>query len=356
MAGMPFAVIQTEESWKATEQGQLMASLPTVPVEKVTSSSPKPLSPNPSRPLEGLKVLCLTHAIAGPSAGRTLAEHGASVLQIMYTHGFEHPFVYTYANLGCASSRMDFNKDSDRTHIWKLIQDADVWIDSYRDGALSKFGFTDENLHECNPSLIISHVRLYGTRGPWASKPGFDMQGSASSGMMALCGGGLDTPAFPPGQVINDYTTGYYGALAIQATLLRQMKEGGGYILSPSLTGTAMSIVKHYKTSNYPELERHQTSKLPPEELRGQTGLGILKTLRPLPSLSITPLEYTHVLLSVMGSDLPVFPGSGTTYNTETVQANKKEELLRSWKSSTEKRVANLKHVAAGYTLGEKHI
>lgn len=227
-----------------------MANLPIVPARKVTSSPPKTLSLNAKRPLEGLKVLCVTHAIAGPSAGRTLAEYGASVLQIMYTHGFEHPFVYTYANLGCASSRLDFNKPGDCSHMWDLVRDADVWIDSYRDGALAKFGFTDERLHDCNPSLIISHVRVYGTQGPWAKKPGFDMQGSASSGMMALCGGGLSTPAWPPGQVINDYTTGYYGALAIQATILRQMKEGGGYILSPSLTGTAMSILKHFNTAS----------------------------------------------------------------------------------------------------------
>jgi crotonobetainyl-CoA:carnitine CoA-transferase CaiB-like acyl-CoA transferase len=59
--------------------------------------------------------------------------------------------------------------------MWRLIADADIWIDSYCEGALSKFGFTDDKMLEVNPSLIISHVRLYGTTGTWASKPGFDM-------------------------------------------------------------------------------------------------------------------------------------------------------------------------------------
>ena len=324
-----------------------MANLPIVRVQRVTSAPPKPLSPSPARPLEGLKVLCLTHAIAGPSSGRTLAEYGASVLQIMYTHGFEHPFVYTYANLGCASSRLNFNKADDRSHLWTLIRDADIWIDSYRDGALSKFGFTDDKLHQCNPSLIISHVRLYGTSGPWASKPGFDMQGSASSGMMALCGGGLTTPAWPPGQVINDYTTGYYGALAIQATLLRRMKEGGGYILSPSLAGTAMSIVRYFKASTYPELGRNKTAKSPPHQLTGSTGVGGLKTLRPLPVLSATPLDYSHVILSAMGSDLPVFPGIGAIYDIEKVHLSTKEEVLVPWESSLKERMTRLKEVGA---------
>jgi hypothetical protein len=49
----------------------------------------------------------------------------------MYTHGFEHNFLYTYANLGCASARLNFNKSSDRKQLWRLTREADVWIDSY---------------------------------------------------------------------------------------------------------------------------------------------------------------------------------------------------------------------------------
>jgi hypothetical protein len=83
------------------------------------------------------KILCVTHTIAGPSAGRTSTEHDASVLKVMYTHGLEHNFVYTYANLGCASARLNFNNSSDRKQLWPLIREADVWIDSYRNGAMS---------------------------------------------------------------------------------------------------------------------------------------------------------------------------------------------------------------------------
>jgi crotonobetainyl-CoA:carnitine CoA-transferase CaiB-like acyl-CoA transferase len=158
--------------------------------------------------LEGIKVLCATHAIAGPSAGRTLAEYGATVLQVIYTHSFEHSFVYTYANLDCASTRLNFNKENDRRQMWRLIQDADVWIVSYRDGAMSKFGFTDDKMLEANPCLVISLVQLYCTTGPWALKSRFDMQALASSGLMAVCGGDLATPSWPSGTVINDYTTG----------------------------------------------------------------------------------------------------------------------------------------------------
>ena len=202
-AGLPMAIVQGEEEWATSPQGKFLAALPIVPVQRIGNAPPKPWpSTKPTRPLQGLKVLCATHAIAGPSSGRTLAEHGASVLQIMFTHGFEHNFVYDSANLGCASARLNFHKSADIEHMWALIKDADVWIDSYRDGALSKFGFDDARMHDVNPSLIISHVRCFGTGGPWANRAGFDMQGSAASGLMSYCGNGPLKPAWPPGSVL----------------------------------------------------------------------------------------------------------------------------------------------------------
>ncbi|KAJ6447257.1 CoA-transferase family III domain protein [Purpureocillium lavendulum] len=343
-AGLPLAIVRSTEEWLQTSQGKHLAEKSIVPIQKVTSTPPRMLSSNPDRPLEGVRVLCLTHAIAGPSAGRTLAEHGASVLQIMYTHGFEHSFVYTYANLGCASSRLNLHKEQDRQHLWTLIRDADVWIDSYRDGALSKFGFGYAELHQANPYLIISKVRAYGSTGPWASRPGFDMQGSAVSGMMALCGAGPKSPAWPPGMVINDYTTGYYGALAIQSALIRRMKEGGGYILSPSLAGTAMSIVKYFQTSDYPELIQSADEALPPEIIEGATNLGYLRTLKPLPILQHTPIKYDPILLNAMGTDLPLFPGTKAKFDLRSVQPFERKALLAQWEAFS-RRLENVKRL-----------
>lgn len=339
------AVIRSEKEWLATSQGAHLAQLPIVPIRKATSAPPKPLSRLPSRPLEGLKVICATHAIAGPSAGRTLAEHGASVLQVMYTHGFEHDFVYTYANLGCASTRMNFNREGDRKRMWDLIREADVWIDSYREGALSKFGFTDTSLHQANASLIISHVRCYGSSGPWASKPGFDMQGSASSGLMAVCGEGVHKPEWPPGMVINDYTTGYYGALAIQAAVLRRTTEGGGYVLSPSLTGTAMSIVKYFQSASLPKPVTGIGEALPPDELVATTGMGILRTLKPLPVLSATPPKYDPIVLPARGSGLPFFPDSSKDFDVNSVEPIEKGVLREALRGQLAKRMVKLKEL-----------
>lgn len=232
----------------AHPQGSHLVKFPRVPVERHASSlsgappSPSPYLPaNPTRPLSGLRVQCVTHAIAGPSMGRTLAEHGASVLQIMFTHGFEHTFVYTCANLGTASSRLNLHKEADRERLSTLVKDAHAWVDSYRDGAISKFGFSDDDSRSLNQSIILCRVRLYENTGPWKSKSGFDMQGSASSGLMSLMSQdeGDGRPQWPPGIVINDYTTGYSAALAIQSIILKRAKGevdvGDGWLVSPSL-------------------------------------------------------------------------------------------------------------------------
>lgn len=327
-----------------------MSTLPIVPIKHIsTNTTPKVLSPNPKRPLEGLKVICATHAIAGPTIGRTLAEHGASVLQVMFTHGFEHNFVYTYANLGTASTRLNFHKESDRGRMWELIRDADVWVDSYREGGLSKFGFTDEEMHKSNPGLIITHVRCYGIEGPWKNKPGFDMQGSASSGLMAHCGGSLETPQWPPGMVINDYTTGYFGALAVQACILRSMKEGGGFIVGPSLTGTAMSILKYFKT--VPD-NGFNGEALGPEQLEGQTGMGYLKTLKPLPKLSLTPIEYKFLLVPI-GSSVPAFPGDEDGYDVLKQVPREKHQAVSDFAIPLMKRLARLREIGKQGSEGE---
>jgi hypothetical protein len=196
-------------------------------------------------------------------------------------------------------------------------------------------------MHEVNGGLIICHVRCYGISGPWKNRPGFDMQGSASSGLMAHCGDGIANPKWPPGMVINDYTTGYFGALAVQSCILRRMKEGGGYIVGPSLTGTAMSILKYFKAEGYPSTVK----ALGPEVLEGMTGMGWLKTLRPLPSLSLTPIEYGYSLLVPIGSSIPAYPGDEDGYNVREVKPRVKEQALADFSIPLLQRLVKLRKI-----------
>lgn len=364
------AICRTEDEWAAHSQGAAMAKLPWVPMQRLAlldrpaangdtvltlpSVSWCRQQPAPPRPLSGLKVLCVTHAIAGPSTGRTLAEHGASVLQVMFTHGFEHSFVYTYANLGTASTRLNLHKDADRERLKNLVQDAHVWVDSYRPASISKFGFGDQDLQGLNPGLIICRVRCYGTKGPWASKPGFDMQGSALSGMMYVMDKGDGRPRWPPGMVINDYTTGYSGALAIQSILLKRLRgevdARDAWLVSPSLTGTAMGIMRRFKAEDTGAgaegdtrgSSARATTALAPEVLEGPTPMGYLKTVAPLPKMSLTPIHYEEELLVPIGANKPSFPGYDDGYDVQRVEPLQKHAVMADLAGRAGKRIESM--------------
>src|SRR6201996_3409879 len=88
-AGLVFAVVRTPEEWAAHPQGKQLADRPLVEIVKIGDSDPEPFTPA-ARPLSGLRVLAATHVIAGNVMGRTLAEHGAEVLQIAHPDEFEN--------------------------------------------------------------------------------------------------------------------------------------------------------------------------------------------------------------------------------------------------------------------------
>lgn len=170
---------------------------------------------------------------------------------------------------------------------------------------------------------------------------------------MYLVGEGIDDgrPRWPPGMVINDYTTAYFGAMAIMSIILRRCTEPAerwteeGYIVSPSLCGTAMGILKCFKTRK-PSLSTHEESEvataLPLIPLSGQTPLGHLRTLSPLPQICLTPLHYSHGLLITMGSSRPIFPGYDDRYDVTLLTPLTKEEVIHHFAADVVKRLEKL--------------
>lgn len=73
--------------------------------------------------------------------------------------------------------------------------------------------------------------------------------------------------------------------------------------------------------------------------------MGVLETLQPLPVMSKTPLEYSHILLSPIGSDLPVFPGSGASYDIDKVQTKTKEDVMHASFAAVSKKTEELKRI-----------
>jgi crotonobetainyl-CoA:carnitine CoA-transferase CaiB-like acyl-CoA transferase len=235
-AGGAAAAMRDREAWLAHPQGQVVAELPPVEVRQIGDAPQRALF-NSDRPLGGLRVLDLTHVIAGPVAGRTLAAHGATVLHI----GAEHlptvaPLVAD-TGMGKRSAYLNLSTDGGRARLRKLIARADVFIQSFRPGALAKLGFGAEELAEQRPGLVVADLSAYGWRGPWAHRRGFDSLVQLASGIAAE--GGSDEPRPLPVQAL-DHATGWLTAAAVMTAVKRQVLEGGAWQAKLSLAGTGM--------------------------------------------------------------------------------------------------------------------
>jgi crotonobetainyl-CoA:carnitine CoA-transferase CaiB-like acyl-CoA transferase len=237
-AGLPACVARSPEEWLAHPHGALLASQPVIGLRRIGDGPPRELG-HSDRPLGGVRVLSFTHAVAGPTVGRVLAEQGADVLGATRPNDFEHDWVYFEANIGSRSAWLDLTKDTGRANVDRLLRDAHIVVNNHRDLKLEKLGIDPHELARTHPGLVHVSVTCYGSTGPWAHRGGFDMNGSAASGLMVL-EGNQDHPQLPPTGLINDFITGYMGALGAAAGLIKQQTEGGSWHVTVNLTRNAM--------------------------------------------------------------------------------------------------------------------
>ncbi len=236
--GLPTSVVRTPAEWLAHAQGALLADQPVIGLERIGNAPARDFGAAP-RPFDEIRVLSFTHAVAGPTVGRTLAEHGADVLCATRPNDYEHEFIYAEANVGSRSAYVDLDGPTGKERAATLLAGADVVVNNHRRGSLEGRGLDPRELAERHPGLVYVSVNCYGPSGPWAGRGGFDMNGSAASGLMSLEGSDA-APRLPVTVLINDYITGYMGAIGAIAALVKRATEGGSWHVTVSLTRTAM--------------------------------------------------------------------------------------------------------------------
>ena len=303
---MVFAMCRSREEWAMHPQGQLLAAKPLIEIEKIADSEPEPFGPA-QRPLSGIRVLGLTHVIAGNVASRTLAEQGAEVVHIDHPQEFEHEVFHLDETVGQRSAWLDLRSHEGNRRGHELAADADVVVDSYRGRSMANLGFSPQQLAEERPGIIYCSMRCYGYDGPWANRGGFDMEALCVSGFTDI-EGTPDRPKFPPTKVMNDYIAGYMGAAGVTAALIRRAREGGSYHVKICLTRNAMwyptmGIFDRDQVSMAGEGEEHQL--LPPETITRQTPYGEVYRLAPPVDFSETPGYWDDPILTVRGSCKP---------------------------------------------------
>jgi itaconate CoA-transferase len=200
--------------------------------------------PQSTRPLDGITVVSLEHAIAAPFATRQLADLGARVIKVerpgagdfaraydTRVRGQSSHFVWT--NRSKESLALDL-KDADSLAALKaLIAKADVLVQNLAPGAAARMGLSFDALHEAHPKLIVCDISGYGEDGPYRDKKAYDLLIQAEAGMLSITG----TPETPSkaGNSMADIAAGMYAYSSILAALLQRGRTGAGSHIDVSM-------------------------------------------------------------------------------------------------------------------------
>lgn len=296
-------VHRTRAEWLAHPEGATLAKLPVIEIIKIADGPPVPWAQDPTQPLSGIKALSATHVIAGTCSSRTLAEYGAEVLHIARDQSFEHEALVIEVNAGMRSAFVDMRNPDQNKRLKALVPQADVFVESFRIGAMERLGFGVDELKDGHKGLVYLSINANSPTGPWAPRGGFDMEGLSTSGFTMEEGAG-GPPRFPPTLIMNDFIAGYLGAAGAIAALRRRAREGGSYHVRVSLTRAAMwyaGLGRFGSTDFDPNDPKHRM--IDPETLIAQTPYGEIRRLGPQVKLSKTPGRWRTPLVAVRGGD-----------------------------------------------------
>ncbi|RDK04828.1 CoA transferase [Paraburkholderia lacunae] len=239
-AGLCAALIRTPDEWAALDQAKAIDRLPLFEIERIGDAPVEPLGRGRAdRPLAGVRVLDLSRIIAGPVAGRALAQHGAEVLLINGAHLPNIAPLVIDNGRGKRSAVLDLRDVAGRETLLGLAGDADVFLQAYRPGALAARGLGPSDLARVRPGTVYVSVSAYGHEGPWAGRRGFDSLVQSASGIAFTEreAAGWDEPKHLPCQAL-DHATGYLAAFGAMVALGRRAAEGGSWHVKVSLAQT----------------------------------------------------------------------------------------------------------------------
>src|ERR1700749_2263406 len=215
-----------------------------------------------ARPFEGIRIIDITHVLAGPFAAYQLGLMGADVIKV------EHPDdpdqsrdsgsdnALNHANMGTGFLTQGSNKraitlnlktEQGREILKKLVATADVLVENYRPGAFEALGLGYEEMRKINPKLIYASFSAFGQGGPRREQTAYDHVIQSTSGIMAMPG----TPEANPikiGAPAIDYATGTMGAYALSAALFQRERTGQGQRIDMAMLDVAMILMASHVT------------------------------------------------------------------------------------------------------------
>lgn len=262
-------------------------------------------------PLEGVRVVDLTHVYAGPYVTHVLTQLGADVVKIerpgvgdviragrpgVSPPGFAAAFVGM--NHGKRSLALDLKDARGKDALKRLIERADVLVENLRPGELERIGFGAEAAMTLNPRLIYASVSGWGQSGPQSARAGYDQVIQASTGMMMMQGD-AGTPPMKTGFPAIDIATGMNGACAILASLMQRQRTGKGSRIDIAMGDSALMLMIGSASGWLVGQQPHE--RMGNRALTSSPTSGVFETAEGSISVAANTLEQGHKALDVIG-------------------------------------------------------
>jgi formyl-CoA transferase len=203
------------------------------------------------KPLEGLRVVDLTQAMAAPYCTMNLADLGADVIKVEPPRGEDmrrgsaqkngHSGTFNALNRNKRSLTVDLKQPAGVEIVHRLVRTADVFVQNYRPGVAERLGVDYERLRALNPRLIYCAVSGFGSTGPYAARGGYDLIAQGMSGIMSVTGEEGGRPA-KAGLPVSDLSAGLFGAYGVLCALEYRERTGEGQFVDTSLLEAAMAL------------------------------------------------------------------------------------------------------------------
>ena len=213
--------------------------------------------------LEGIKVLDLTRALAGPFCTLMLGDHGADVVKIELpgtgddTRKWGPPFIgeesayFLSINRNKRSLTLNFKEEKAKEIFRSLAKDADVVVENFTPGVMERFGLGYEDIKAINPGIVYCSISGFGQTGPYRSRPAYDQIMQGISGLMSITGEPDGEPQ-KVGIAVADIGAGMWAAFAVMAAIHNRSNggEGQGQNIDISMMDAQVAWLT-YQAANY---------------------------------------------------------------------------------------------------------
>jgi crotonobetainyl-CoA:carnitine CoA-transferase CaiB-like acyl-CoA transferase len=219
------------------------------------------------RPLDGIKVLDLTHGVAGPYCTMVLGDLGCDIIKIekpgrgdatryMNVSDRFHSDIprvggdyFLAINRNKRAITVELKSPQGRQIVEELAQWADVVVQNFRPGVTRRLGLDYESLRKLNPRLIYGNISAYGTEGTLSDKAGMDIAVQARAGLLRITGAHDSNEPVRPGSSLSDFGGGIYLTTALLTALFDRERTGQGQEVSVSLLDATMSLLINYSVA-----------------------------------------------------------------------------------------------------------